>query len=698
MTPVTSPLTLRGSSRKLKQEDGISEDIRPQKISVKDFHVTATTNNSVNTCNTKKRKNKKINNNIDIIDVDDEELQHQAEEPHEVRILYVLTSSTSMETAINNIRNLCPQHFKLATPGIITQIHHFGLTKQQFLQECASVGEEVSDTDTIAIPTFFGDISNGHWYLAIIQRQHGVTNGYMIDLTGYSPERTSYVHHALGQVDINVDDWTYFASVRQHELECGPRVIYTICDVLDQLQDGSHIEFALGNLSKYNVTPEILSRQSRATMQDAIENRLDADNLINFLIMDDINDESNYLKKVPVILPNKTRATNQANTHHATIHFMSQTTSSAIAPSPSPQQKNDGEGADQHTPIMERMITHHDDGNGEKTFYFHRTGYTDDILFACNNAYRKRLHKKDRRLLNQYIATKQGKFLYHTDMVLLRVLNKEKKMIDNRYMTHRDTTKATIYLTKRGNGKDIIISWEPETRAVLPLEIEYIRSLKKGRIQQLKPMNTTTADKSPWGNVLKEKQENHIRICMENVNNIVTLIKGNHKLDQAKTWLIKHEIDVACWIELGVPWHRRRLKEKLKSMMRCDSWDDQLTVAANNVHEETGRRQFGGTATLAFNSMVATVASSGVDTSGLGRWSWMKFQGKLGKSTTIISVYCPCKSDGKQPETVYSQHKRYLMSKHQDVCPREAFRRDVSIFISKCRSRHEQIILCIDLN
>ena len=71
-------------------------------------------------------------------------------------------------------------------------------------------------------------------------------------------------------------------------------------------------------------------------------------------------------------------------------------------------------------------------------------------------------------------------------------------MIDNRYMTHRDTTKATIYLTKRGNGKDIIISWEPETRAVLPLEIEYIRSFKKGRIQQLKPMNTTTANESPW--------------------------------------------------------------------------------------------------------------------------------------------------------------------------------------------------------
>ena len=153
----------------------------------------------------------------------------------------------------------------------------------------------------------------------------------------------------------------------------------------------------------------------------------------------------------------------------------------------------------------------------------------------------------------------------------------------------------------------------------------------------MQPMNSIVNDDSPWGNKMKSKKENNVRICMENVNNIVSMIKGNHKLDQAKTWLIRNNIDIACWIELGVPWHRRRLKDKLKSMMRCASWDEQLTIAANNVHKETGQRQFGGTATMAFNSIVATVANSGVDTSSLGRWSWIKIQGKMGKSTTIIT-------------------------------------------------------------
>ena len=162
-------------------------------------------------------------------------------------------------------------------------------------------------------------------------------------------------------------------------------------------------------------------------------------------------------------------------------------------------------------------------------------------------------------------------------------------------------------------------------------------------------MNNIIDDDSPWGNKLRTKEENKVRICMENVNNIVSMTKGNHKLNQAKTWLIRNNIDIACWIELGVPWHQRRLKEKLKSMMKCTAWDGQLTIASNNVHKETGRRQFGGTATMAFNSIVATISGSGVDTSGLGRWSWIKIKGKLGKSTTIIAAYCPCMSDCKKP-------------------------------------------------
>ena len=57
----------------------------------------------------------------------------------------------------------------------------------------------------------------------------------------------------------------------------------------------------------------------------------------------------------------------------------------------------------------------------------------------------------------------------------------------------------------------------------------------------------------------------------------------NLKLDQGKTWLIENNIAVACWIELGVPWHRNHCKYQLPYLMKELSWESQLTIAANNT-------------------------------------------------------------------------------------------------------------------
>ena len=137
----------------------------------------------------------------------------QIEISQEVRIPYILTSSTTMETAIQNIRRLCPHNFKLASPGIITQIYHFGMTQRQFFQECSNAGETIVDTNTIAIPTFFGNINCRNWYLAIINKQCGTTNRYILDSIGYSQECTVYVHKTLSQININVEEWKYYTSI-----------------------------------------------------------------------------------------------------------------------------------------------------------------------------------------------------------------------------------------------------------------------------------------------------------------------------------------------------------------------------------------------------------------------------------------------------------------------------------------------------
>ena len=66
-------------------------------------------------------------------------------------------------------------------------------------------------------------------------------------------------------------------------------------------------------------------------------------------------------------------------------------------------------------------------------------------------------------------------------------------------------------------------------------------------------------------------------------------------MDKGGKWLVKKEINIACWLELGVPWHTLRNQDKLQTKMRGQSWDSQCAVTANNIHEKTKGSQYGRT-------------------------------------------------------------------------------------------------------
>ena len=57
------------------------------------------------------------------------------------------------------------------------------------------------------------------------------------------------------------------------------------------------------------------------------------------------------------------------------------------------------------------------------------------------------------------------------------------------------------------------------------------------------------------------------------------------------------------------------------------------TALAYNAHQKwtnyEGTRQYGGVVTVAIGDACHRASDSGQDTTGLGRWSWVKLQGKL---------------------------------------------------------------------
>ena len=63
--------------------------------------------------------------------------------------------------------------------------------------------------------------------------------------------------------------------------------------------------------------------------------------------------------------------------------------------------------------------------------------------------------------------------------------------------------------------------------------------------------------------------------------------------------------------------------------------------------------QYGDTGVTLTADMKSRMASKGTNPSKLGRWTWVRIEGKAGESTVFVSAYCPCK---KEVPTIWIQY------------------------------------------
>lgn len=127
-------------------------------------------------------------------------------------------------------------------------------------------------------------------------------------------------------------------------------------------------------------------------------------------------------------------------------------------------------------------------------------------------------------------------------------------------------------------------------------------------------------------------------------------------------------------------------------------WRQFKSATSNNKREAFSVRQYGGTATIAINVSASRVTCTGADETGLGRWSWLLLEGKNDVKVRIITAYNPCKTSHKRPATVYTQHRRYFLSKNNITCPRTQFRIDLCALIKRWQLKNNRIVLLIDMN
>jgi len=89
----------------------------------------------------------------------------------------------------------------------------------------------------------------------------------------------------------------------------------------------------------------------------------------------------------------------------------------------------------------------------------------------------------------------------------------------------------------------------------------------------------------------------------------------------------EYKADALLCQESGLNWDRVPRVGKLEAIMKTDLI--MQTVTAHNEYEmEIRKRQWGGTWAVAYGEFATQMLEVGKDETGLGRWAWMKLQGK----------------------------------------------------------------------
>ncbi len=122
-------------------------------------------------------------------------------------------------------------------------------------------------------------------------------------------------------------------------------------------------------------------------------------------------------------------------------------------------------------------------------------------------------------------------------------------------------------------------------------------------------------------------------------------------------------------------------------------------VAANNVHQNVGQVQEGGTGMVAFGNSTEFIMKKGRDPYGLGGWCWTLYGGNKGQNTRVVVAYSACRNSKKVSRTMYQQQRQYFITKKKDLTyQNKLFCQHLIHQLKTWRKEGNRIILFMDHN
>jgi hypothetical protein len=159
---------------------------------------------------------------------------------------------------------------------------------------------------------------------------------------------------------------------------------------------------------------------------------------------------------------------------------------------------------------------------------------------------------------------------------------------------------------------------------------------------------------------MQRKQNGILRVWMQNVNRLPSQ-NNTSKSKQLISTIAHKQVDIALITEVGLYWRLVHANDQWHERTREAFQVARFQMAYNTTEPDiSSPTQFGGVGIMAIDDVAHRVVGQGQDLSGLGRWAWIRLEGKQKHYLRVVSAYGPVSGSGHGPSTVHAQHERYL--------------------------------------
>ena len=143
------------------------------------------------------------------------------------------------------------------------------------------------------------------------------------------------------------------------------------------------------------------------------------------------------------------------------------------------------------------------------------------------------------------------------------------------------------------------------------------------------------------GDKLMSKKDGYVCVIFENVNGLpVGSLGEKYDYTHLNHLFQRCSIDIFGAAETQINFALVSSEDSASErFFREDPLTPYRIATSQNTSEFLGRRQYGGTLTLARGEITDRVFEAGSDSSGLGKWSWIKVKGRDRICTRFIFFY-----------------------------------------------------------